>query len=105
MERRNTNLWHRMYIGTHHCGGEGAAGHTFWFGEVGCADSLSARRLPAEPLLPGIAAGQSGQNRVGHNQIKSSLLAFICDTSYHAFPVSSVNIRDFPLSEIDRWLP
>jgi hypothetical protein len=41
----------------------------------------------------------------GVKRVRVGLFAFLCDTSYHAFPVPSVNIRDFPLSEIDRWLP
>ncbi|KAM0705438.1 hypothetical protein Q7P35_008228 [Cladosporium inversicolor] len=52
--------WHRMYIGTLSPWKRGGSWSCLWHGEVRCADSLSARRLPPDPLLPGIAAGYCG---------------------------------------------
>ena len=59
IETRDPNYiaQHVLYIETPSLWRRGGSWSYPWYGEVGCADSLSARRLPAEPLLPGIAAG------------------------------------------------
>lgn len=57
-----------MYVKTPSPWTRGASWSCHWYGEVGCADPLSARRLPPDLLLPGIAAVRCGQNRVGHSQ-------------------------------------